>query len=92
MINKDPDYTDDDLAAVSDNPEWTAEDFARSQPFHVRFPHLAASLYGDGLSGTHEAYLPVAIERDLVERFMAGGLGWEARLNETLRKAVESAA
>ena len=48
-MNKDLDSTQEDLADVSDNPEWTTEDFARSRPFHVTFPGLAAGLYADEL-------------------------------------------
>jgi hypothetical protein len=37
-----------DLAAaireVSDNPEWTKEDFATTKPFAEVFPELAASI------------------------------------------------
>ena len=68
-MTKDLGYTDDDLAAVSDNPEWTVEDFASSQPFHVRFPDLAARLYGydPAVSETNDAHVPVAIERDIVD-------------------------
>jgi uncharacterized protein (DUF4415 family) len=35
-------YTRADWDAVADNPEWTAEDFARAKPFAEVFPELAA--------------------------------------------------
>ena len=83
---------DADLAAVSDNPEWTEEDFANSLPFYVRFPELAASLHESGplISGASEFLVPVGIERDLIERLKAGGSGCEARLNDMVRKAIEA--
>jgi uncharacterized protein (DUF4415 family) len=37
-------YTREDWDAVRDNPEWTAEDFARAKPFAEVFPELAASI------------------------------------------------
>jgi hypothetical protein len=37
-------YTREDWDAVCDNPEWTAEDFARAKPFAEVFPELAASI------------------------------------------------
>ena len=87
-------YTKSDLQAVSDNPEWTAEDFARAQPFHVVFPDLAKSLYGFDViaPSVDEANVAVMIDRDLVDKFKGDGPGWEARLNDALRRAVETAA
>ena len=41
-------YTAADLAAVSDNPEWTADDFAKAVPFDKAFPDLAATIRGRG--------------------------------------------
>jgi hypothetical protein len=38
-------YTKEDWDAVADNPEWTAEDFARAKPFAEVFPELAASIH-----------------------------------------------
>ena len=37
-------YTKQDWDDVSDNPELTAEDFARAKPFAEVFPELAASI------------------------------------------------
>lgn len=31
-------YTTSDMRAVSDNPEWTKEDFAKAKPFGEVFP------------------------------------------------------
>src|SRR3954453_582575 len=36
-------YSPRDLREVRDNPEWTAEDFAKAKPFTEVFPELAAS-------------------------------------------------
>jgi hypothetical protein len=40
-------YTKEDWDAVADNPEWTAEDFAKAKPFAEVFPELR-SLYPQG--------------------------------------------
>jgi uncharacterized protein (DUF4415 family) len=37
-------YTKEDWDAVCDNPELTAEDFAKAKPFAEVFPELAASI------------------------------------------------
>lgn len=39
-----PGYTKADIKAVSDNPEWTKEAFARAKPFSEVFPELHASI------------------------------------------------
>jgi hypothetical protein len=41
-------YTKEDWDAVADNPEFTAEDFARANPFAEVFPELAASIRKSG--------------------------------------------
>src|SRR3981081_3942483 len=37
-------YSARDMKEVSDNPEFTAEDFAKAKPFAEVFPELAASI------------------------------------------------
>jgi hypothetical protein len=37
-------YSKEDWDAVCDNPELTAEDFAKAKPFAEVFPELAASI------------------------------------------------
>jgi hypothetical protein len=39
-----PDYTQQDWNEVSNNPEWTAEDFAQARPFAEVFPEIAAAI------------------------------------------------
>ncbi|KAB0679628.1 BrnA antitoxin family protein [Aureimonas leprariae] len=64
-----------------DNPEWTKEDFANAKPFAEVFPELAASIERER-RGTS-----VRLDPDIVEKFRRTGEGWEARVNEVLRKA-----
>lgn len=37
-------YSKADMKAVSDNPEWTKEDFARAKPFKGTLPELAKTI------------------------------------------------
>ena len=40
-------YTDADVAAVLDNPEWTDEELKSARPFAEVFPELAASIHAE---------------------------------------------
>jgi uncharacterized protein (DUF4415 family) len=84
-------YDAADLAAVSDNPEWTEEDFAKARPFAEVFPSLAAGLGRDGPAARRERVM-VGIDRDLVEGFRKTGPDWEEQLNAALRSLIEPSA
>ena len=86
-MNKDRGFSDEDLAAVSDNPEWTAEDFALAKPVNTLFPELAETMEVVPRGGARR--IPVGIDRDLVERFRAGRPNREAALNAALRRTIE---
>ncbi len=92
-MSGDPGYTRAGLDAVFKNPEWTQDDLAQARPFHVLFSALAGTLLeSDELAPGGEDHAPVAIDRDLLDRFRAGGPGWETRLNDALRRALDAAA
>lgn len=82
-------FTQADMNAVSDNPEWTAEDIAKAKPFTEAFPGLAAKMRAT--RGKQKAPTKVSttlrLDRDVLERFKAGGPGWQSRMNDALRKA-----
>lgn len=88
-------FTDADLAEVSDNPEWTAEDFARAKRGRDVLP--AELLQGieeqrrRGRPRAEETKVPVTIrlDRSTVETFKATGAGWQTRVNETLGRAAK---
>lgn len=87
-------YTKADWDAVSDNPEWTAEDLARAKPFAEVFPELAARIpqkRGPQKSPTKKL-ISLRIDHDVLEAFKATGAGWQARMNEALRKAAKDIA
>ncbi len=73
-----------------DNPEWTEADFAAAKagdaiPAHIR----EAFSRGRGRpKGSAKQLVSLRIDRDVLERFRAGGPGWQSRINEALRKAV----
>lgn len=73
-----------------DNPEWTEEDFARARSLSD-FPELAGAFpksKGGRPRGSAKEQISLRIDKDVLERFRAGGAGWQSRINEALRKAV----
>jgi len=87
-------YTKADLEEVMDNPEWTAEDFARAKPLSEMIsPELFEKLNGlRGQRGSQKQptkqLVSLRIDRDIIEKLKSDGPGWQSRLNETLRKAL----
>lgn len=80
-------YTREDWDAVSDNPEWTAEDFAMARPFAEVFPDLAESIRRDKEKYGSRMMMAVPIDLEIVERFQAEGPDWQDRIIEVLRAA-----
>jgi len=78
-----------------DNPEWTAQDFARARPI-TDFPALAAAFPNGakprgrpkGSTTSEKSLVSLRIDNDVLERFRAGGPGWQRRVNDALRKAA----
>lgn len=77
-----------------ENPEWTAEDFARAQPISS-WPELAAAMQrarAGRPSGSTKAATKVQvalrIDPDVLAAFKAGGPGWQSRMNAALRAAM----
>ncbi len=79
-------YSDEDLRDVSDNPEWTAEDFAKARPFAEVFPELAASIAKNGVTVQGSKKVSVRLSGIVVETYRAGGPGWQARIDDDLRR------
>jgi uncharacterized protein (DUF4415 family) len=78
-----------------ENSEWTAEDLAPARPAReVLPPELFAALTKrrPGERGPQKAPTKVAVtlrlDREVLDRFKAGGPGWQTRINATLRKAA----
>ncbi len=73
-----------------ENPEWTAADFARSRPAAEVVPEIIAAYhrYRGPQKRPTKKLVSLRLDPDVIERFRAGGRGWQARINATLRKAV----
>lgn len=77
-----------------ESPEWTAEDFARAKPI-AEIPELAdfAEFVRKGGRPAmppekRKRRVTLMLDPDVVERFKAGGKGWQTRMNAALRKAA----
>jgi uncharacterized protein (DUF4415 family) len=84
-------YSKADWDEVCDNPEWTAEDFAKARPFDEVFPDLAEAIRkGPGRPPVAQPkqQVSVRLDPDVIAHFKAGGRGWQGRLNAALRRAA----
>ncbi|UVC07827.1 BrnA antitoxin family protein [Rhizobium sp. TH2] len=81
-------YTKEDWDEVSDNPEWTEEDFKLARPFAEVFPELAASVARSRgrPSRKPKKQVTLRLDADLIARYKASGKGWQSRINDDLRK------
>ncbi len=83
-------YTKEDWDAVSDNPEWSADDLKRARPFAKALPALAESIErsrGRPRLPVAKKQITLRLDQDIIDRFKASGPGWQSRINEALRKA-----
>lgn len=88
-----------------DNPEWTAEDFARAVPVEqlepelkavilAAFPRTAAALaakQGRPPSAVRKTPVSLRLDPDVVEHFRSTGAGWQSRINALLRASMKQA-
>jgi uncharacterized protein (DUF4415 family) len=79
----------------NDNPEWTEEDFANARPAsEVHGSEFAAKLIRRGrpplAEGEKKEAVSIRLSPDVLVHFRAGGEGWQARIDEALRKVVAS--
>ena len=74
-----PELVDDD------NPEWTAEDFARARTGSEVLPAaLVRHLRGPQKAPTKEL-ISIRLSRDVLSRFRDSGNGWQGRVDKALR-------
>lgn len=97
--------TDEEEAAIQrgialdpDNPEWTDEDFKNARPASEAMPReLYDALVERSKRRRGKQVAPVKeqialrLDQDVLERWRATGPGWQSRMGEVLRKAVEAA-
>jgi uncharacterized protein (DUF4415 family) len=78
-----------------DNPEWTAEDFAKARPpAEVLPPELLAQF--KGTRGPQKSPTKVAVSirlsPEVISHFKAKGPGWQSRIDDALRKIAKKAS
>ena len=77
-----------------DNPEWTEEDFARARPGREVLPPEALEAWArfrgrpKGSITSKKSLVSLRLDNEVLDKFKAGGPGWQTRINEALRKAV----
>ena len=91
-------HSDEEEAAIQrgialdpDNPEWTAEDFARAQPAYVNHPDIVEDWLRrkrGAQKAPTKVLVSLRLERDVLDKLRASGRGWQSRANDMLRKAV----
>lgn len=78
----------------TENPEWTAEDFAKAKPAAEVLPGLfgakpAAAMLrpkrGRPTAERPKAHVNIRLDADVVDTFRATGNGWQTRLNAALK-------
>jgi uncharacterized protein (DUF4415 family) len=85
-----PGYTEADLKAVSDNPEWTKEKFARAKPFSEVFPKLHAEIKrsrGRPKVESPKEAITLRLPASTVEKFRSAGDDWRTKMAEALERA-----
>ena len=89
--------TGSDWVDPDDAPEWTEEMFETAE-FSIggKVVRPATGYLGrtgvvrgrPPLRGTAKRQVTLRLDPDVIEKFREGGPGWQARMNEALRKAV----
>jgi len=70
-----------------DNPEWTKEDFARARPASELPPEVAAAFRKGGRpAGSDKRMVSIRLDKAVLDKFKAGGPGWQTRINEALKR------
>jgi len=82
-----------------DDPEWTAEDFARARPAAEVLPQyigeeptreLLRRSPGRPVQEVRKVNQTLRLDADVVEAYRKAGKGWQTRMNEVLRKNMPS--
>lgn len=79
----------------TDNPEWTASDFAKAKPPEAVLPPNIAAQFRK-VRGPQRApkKVPVSLRLDenVIEHYKKQGSGWQTKINDTLVRAVTRAS
>ena len=75
-----------------ENPEWTEADFAAARGPESLPPALLAAFpntkpRGGRPAGSDKQLVSIRLDKEVIEKFKAGGPGWQTRINAALKKA-----
>ncbi|MBF0425893.1 MAG: BrnA antitoxin family protein [Magnetococcales bacterium] len=73
-----------------ENPEWTDEMFKQSVRFDALPGSLQAKLRGRPKAAVTKERITIRLSRDVVERFRAGGEGWQTRMDAALKEWLKT--
>lgn len=73
-----------------DNPRWTNAEIARARPGAEVLPAALKRERGRpvGSKSSNKEQVTLRLDREALERFKAAGPGWQARINDAVRKAA----
>jgi uncharacterized protein (DUF4415 family) len=79
-----------------ENPEWTAEDFARARPASEMLPRIfGEKIAGEMLKprGRPRVEFPkerinIRLSHEVIEHFKGAGEGWQTRIDSALRQFI----
>lgn len=77
-----------------DAPAWTPEVFARAEHRKgdtvIKEASGTLTRFGRPRLEQPKKQISLRIDQDILDRFREGGPGWQSRINEALRKAVDA--
>ena len=92
MSFKHPPLTADGAPFDDDNPEWTAEMFAKARPAVEVLPPEVLTAFkrprGRPAKAAPKVRVAVRLDPDVVAHFRATGPGWQTRINDALAELV----
>jgi uncharacterized protein (DUF4415 family) len=78
------------MRAVSDNPEWTRNDFAKAKRFDEAFPDLARTIRRRGKQkAPTKKPVSMRLDVDVLKAYKATGANWQSRINNDLRRVMK---
>ncbi len=78
------------IAADPDSPEATDEELKNARPFAEVFPELMESFRrsrGRPAVPRPKQQISLRLDPEVIDKFKATGKGWQARINEVLKRA-----
>lgn len=89
--SKIPPHTPD-----TDNPAWTAKDFAQARPAHEVLPGIFSQARSDALltprgrpkAEVTKVRVGIRLSSEVIDHFKASGDGWQTRIDAALRQYI----